>query len=145
MDTVRTARNGAAMLLLAGLVLTLIGLLGVLAAGCSDSAAPAAADTAQTHTYTVRARVVKLPSGPVDAGEITLHHEEIPDFVGKDGSTTGMKSMIMPFPAGPGISFDGLEPNDVVEIDFAVNWERKPYYQITRIEPLPAGTTLDLH
>ena len=145
MDTVRTARNGAAMLLLAGLVLTLIGLLGVVAAGCSDSEAPASADTAQTQTYTVRGRVVKLPSGPVDAGEVTLHHEAIPDFVGKDGVASGMKSMIMPFPAGPGIRFEGLEPNDVVEIDFAVNWSRKPHYYITRIEPLPADTTLDLN
>lgn len=144
MQTSRNSRGGGAIVVLTGLALTLAGVFGILTAGCSGEGGSGAAASDETLEYTVRGRVLRLPTSPVDGNEIQVHHEAIPEFVRKDG-TTGMNAMIMPFPLGPGLTTEGIEPNDVLELDFAVNWARKPHYYVTRIEKLPPDTTLDLN
>ncbi|MFG0293152.1 MAG: copper-binding protein [Phycisphaerales bacterium JB050] len=99
------------------------------------------ADIWQTAEYTVRGQVVSLPTADDD---LMVHHEAIPEF--RKPSGTGMKTMTMPFPLGKGISLDGIEPGDKVNIAFAVDYEEgwSPIaYRVTKIEELPADTQLD--
>ncbi|MBS0196590.1 MAG: copper-binding protein [Planctomycetes bacterium] len=95
-------------------------------------------------SYTVRAIVDALPSGDVRQS-LSLHHEAIPSFVGKSGTVTGMKEMIMPFQdIAPGVSLAGIAVGDPVEVDFEVRWNQPPRTLVTRIAKLPPGTKLNL-
>ena len=94
--------------------------------------------------YTVRGRIIALPDAsgkqPLD-----IHHEEIPDFVGKSGNVVGMKEMIMPFAnLAPGVTLDGFAAGDAVEFVFEVRWNAAPRTLVTKIAKLPAGTELKL-
>jgi Cu/Ag efflux protein CusF len=94
--------------------------------------------------YTVRGRIIALPDAsgkqPLD-----IHHEEIPDFVGKSGKVVGMKEMIMPFAnLAPGVTLDGFAAGDAVEFVFEVRWNAAPRTLVTKIAKLPAGTELKL-
>ncbi len=105
---------------------------------------PAESSSGADQTYTVRAIVDALPSG--DARQsLSLHHEAIPQFVGKTGAVTGMKEMIMPFQdLAPGVSLAGIAVGDPVEVDFEVRWNQPPRTLVTRIVKLPPGTKLNL-
>ncbi|MCX5691998.1 MAG: copper-binding protein [Planctomycetota bacterium] len=108
----------------------------------AGAASPDPADVIKS--YTVRGKIIALPdtSGkqPLD-----IHHEEIPDFVGKSGKVVGMKEMIMPFAnLAPGVTLGGLVVGDAVEFVFEVRWNASPRTLVTRILKLPAETALKL-
>jgi len=92
--------------------------------------------------YTTRAIVVALPEA---RQPLMLHHEEIPEFVGKAGEVVGMKEMVMPFEqVAPGVALADLAPGDKIELDFEVRWKQRPRTLVTRIEKLDPSTVLNL-
>lgn len=94
--------------------------------------------------YTTRALVVALPD-PVARQPLMLHHEEIPEFVGKSGEIIGMKEMVMPFEQiAPGVSLDGVLPGDKIGLDFEVRWKQRPRTLVTRLEKLDPATMLHI-
>lgn len=115
---------------LAGAFLTL--------AGCGAGADEAA------QVYEVRGQVRQLPGASAGAGDsgLLLAHEAIDDFVDREGKVVGMDPMTMSFPVAEGVSLDGVDVNDVVEIELQVDWKGEPAVQVTRVEELPAGTKL---
>lgn len=125
-------------------------LAGVLAAGtgvlgaCDRKAAPAGAAAGEVATYTTRGKVEAIVRHPGATPMVKVHHEAIAEFKDRRGTVIGMKEMVMEFPAGPGVSFDGLKVGDLVRIEFAVDWNKTPYHYATAITTLPAGTALTL-
>ncbi len=102
--------------------------------------------TPADQTYTTRGRIDQLPS--TDGSRILIiHHEDIPHFVNRAGNTVGMKSHAMEFPSvAPGLLPRSLNVGSLVDFDFQVRWSG-PISQrwiVTRITPLPEGTTLEL-
>jgi Cu/Ag efflux protein CusF len=91
-------------------------------------------------TYTTRGQVIELPAAA--GGDLTLHHETVADFRARDGKTTHMDSMSMPFAVAPNVSLDGIATGDKVDVTFEVRWEGGPPLRITRLEELPADTAL---
>lgn len=70
-----------------------------------------------------------------------IAHDAIPDFVGPNGQTVGMRAMTMPFPAiAPDVSLDGLERGTDVTFTFRVDYAADPKYVVTNITPLPTPT-----
>ncbi len=100
-----------------------------------------AQEIAHQAEYTVRGQVVSLPTANDD---LMVHHEAIPEY--RSAAGMGMDVMTMPFPLGEGISLDGIEPGDIVNLTFSVdyneNWSPTAY-RLTMIEELPADTELD--
>ncbi|MEL6328398.1 MAG: copper-binding protein [Planctomycetota bacterium] len=125
----------------------------VFCAGCepgaseSSATAPAAFDFEEfQQQYAVKGRVTTVPVEGRPALDLMIHHQEIPEFVGKDGEIVGMGEMTMPFPRqAPGVSIASLEPGDPVEFTFRVRWsEGVPTYWISEIETLPEDADLGL-
>jgi hypothetical protein len=114
----------------------LLILLPLLATGCAGPAE----ERTTGHTYTVRARVQQLPA---QGGGLYLTHEAIDDWVGRSGKVEGMSTMTMPFPLAEGVSLEGIEPDDVVEVQLHVDWEADLAVQITALRELPPDTQLD--
>ncbi|HEX2837619.1 MAG TPA: copper-binding protein [Phycisphaerales bacterium] len=99
--------------------------------------------TSPEQSYTVRAVVMGLPAS--GRAYLELHHEEIPHFVGRDGSVEGMKEMIMDFPAiRPDVDLSALAIGDKVEATFEVRWKSEPRTVVTKIAKLPESTALNL-
>ena len=137
-------------LLAATLVLASIALISG-ACGESNSSAPSQADSStqgsqdpasQAVSYTVRAQVTRI-NQRADPPLLHVHHEPIHDFIGPSGEVEGMDSMVMPFPLADGISFERVLPDDLIEIDLAVDWSAVLPARITAIRALPDGTVLD--
>jgi Cu/Ag efflux protein CusF len=135
----------------AGVCLAALVVLCALPAACKRKSTPPpqwgqtefiAPATPAEQTYTVRARVVSLPSET--SQYLQVHHEAIPDFVGGSGEVVGMEEMTMPFPwMHPLIDLAVLKPGDVVAITFEVRYKADPRSLVTKIEKLPAETTLN--
>ena len=115
--------------------LALLAALGV--AACSDKGAGA------SRAYTVRAQVLQLPDPANPGTGITLNHEAIDDFVDRSGEVVGMDPMSMPFPVADGVSLDGIQAGDVVEIELRVDWDAEPAVAVAAVRELPPGTKLD--
>jgi Cu/Ag efflux protein CusF len=92
--------------------------------------------------YTVRAQVVRLPDPANPGTGLTLNHEAVDDFVDRSGEVVGMDPMSMPFPVAEGVSLDGIQVGDVVEVELRVDWGGDPEVAITGVRELPAGTKL---
>ncbi len=139
--------NPGLAVVLIGMLLFAFGLAGLLLVGCSDDNAgtrPASdvwTEAAGARLYTVRGQIVQLPTSPTT--EFQVRHEAIPDFQDRHGETVGMNVMIMPFPLARGVSIDGYELGDKIEIEMAVNWTQTPAWAATRIRKLPDDTELD--
>jgi hypothetical protein len=95
--------------------------------------------------YTTRGVIMALP-GPNRAKQfLQIHHEEIPEFVGRSGSVVGMKEMIMDFPdVASGEVVRGFAVGDAVRFTFEVRWKGTPRTLVTSIERLPEGEELEL-
>jgi len=94
--------------------------------------------------YLTRARIDALASAD-GKFSLMLHHEEIKDFVGKNGMVVGMKEMIMPFAdLAKGVELTGLKEDDLVEVVFEVRWSKSPRTLLTSIRLLPVNTKLNL-
>ena len=119
------------------------GVLAILStsAGCHGKNPSTASTDQPAKRYTVRAEVVGLPTEP--GGELTLHHESVPNFTDVTGAVVGMDSMVMPFPVARGVSLENLSPGAKVEVVFSVDWAQG-LYQVERIRKLPSETALRL-
>lgn len=119
------------------LVLTLLA-AALLFAACGSEPATNETSDPDPGVYTVRGRVVAMPSTP--DGEIQIEHEAIHDLVDFRGNVVGMDAMTMFFP----LEADAGEiaAGDVVEFDLLVDWNAEPLSRITRIEKLPEDTEL---
>lgn len=124
------------------------------AAGCSNESEPAAppADTiVRVDTYEdILGIVATLPEAGKPGSEFKIHHEHIPGFKTKEGTVfvtadgvPGMKSMVMSFPLGEGVTLDGLEIGDKVRFSFDVNWGGRPPWVVTTIEEIDPETEID--
>jgi Cu/Ag efflux protein CusF len=129
-------------LIAAGLSLSLLAPLGTLPPGCSRSPGNGKASTPAEQVYTLRGRITGLPVQGRPLSELTIMHEDLPTFVGKDGTMVGMKAMEMPFTPAKGVSLKGLAVGDPVEFTFEMRWKSQPHSQLTRIKKLPADTEL---
>ena len=113
----------------------LLVLLPLLAAGCGKGG-----DKASGNTYTVRAKVTQLPSQ--DDG-LYLEHEPIDNYVARSGRVEGMDSMTMPFPVAQGVSLEGIQPGDIVEVQLHIDWKAETrQVEIISIHELPPDTEL---
>jgi Cu/Ag efflux protein CusF len=108
------------------------------AAACDDEGGDEPAVPADA-TYTVRGRV-----SDITGNDVSIAHEAIPDFVNREGETVGMESMTMAFHRPDGVSLDGIDVNDAVEITFEVRFQSAEVLTITAIRRLPADTALGL-
>ncbi len=110
------------------------------AAPLADSAGQASAGATGVKTYTVRGRIITLPARESKI-YFQVHHEEIKDFLDKDGKVVGMKEMIMPFPdLAPNLSLAAFSTGDVVAITFDVRWDGPPRTLVTSVTSLSAPT-----
>jgi hypothetical protein len=136
----------------AGIALALLPLAALAAlSGCEDRAAsrpsapPAAAPIRPPSAiYTTRGIIRQLPEPGRPQTEFQVEHEAIDNFKNQSGLVVGMNAMIMPFPLGPGVTLDGFNIGDTVEITFAIWWDGPgPEYHATRVVKLPAETKLE--
>ena len=127
----------AARTLRGAFVALAIALVGA-ALACGKAAELPAADG----TYQVRGQVVDVPREGV--GDLTVHHETIPDFRDREGKPSEMESMSMPFAVAPGVSLAGVAPGDKVEMTFEVRWSGDVPLHVVELRELPESTALDL-
>ncbi|MBX3359565.1 MAG: copper-binding protein [Phycisphaeraceae bacterium] len=127
-----------------GRLCTCLLLAGGMLSGCEKqpAPAPAAKDASDARTYVVRGRVESLPVAGVADSEFEVHHEAIPEFVGRTGKL-GMSSMVMPFPLGSGVSVADVAVGDVVEVTFVVTYTPRTRFEATRVRRLPPDTVLN--
>jgi Cu/Ag efflux protein CusF len=97
---------------------------------------------AKLATYTVRGKIIELPGAEIET--IAIHHEAIPNFVAASGKQQPMMAMEMPFGLADGLDLSGIEPGDIVEVRFDVDFDRKPPLRISEIRELPADTELQI-
>lgn len=103
------------------------------------------------HSYTVRGKVVTIPSAERPIDDLQIKHEAIPDFKNREGvvfenskGVKGMMSMTMGFPLAEGVSLGDIVPGDLIEFTFVTTWgEKYPSYEVTKINALPAETELN--
>jgi len=133
-----------------GVVAAAVMAAGMMLAGCGGEGASGGGEKAAAEdlgppsaVYTVRGRVVTLPDPANPLSEFRVKHEAIDDFVDASGEVVGMSVMEMPFPLAKGVSLEGVEPGDVVEVTFAVWWQPRRHYEATRVVELPRDTVLD--
>jgi hypothetical protein len=117
--------------------------LALLSPGCRcaalrDAAVPGAGGS---HTYTVRAEILRLPDRDRPGAEVVVRHEAIDDFVDEWGTVVGMDAMEMSFPAGPGLVPEGFGVGERVSLRFTVDYSA-PSLTVERLERLPPGTAL---
>lgn len=115
--------------------------LASLASTACNRTEPTASRGQPSAIYTVRGIVEALPN-PEKRTPLEVRHEAIDNFVDSTGAVVGMHAMVMPFPLAEGVSLEGIEPGDKVELTFAVWWEPKGHWEATKIVELPPDTPL---
>ena len=129
-----------------------LAVLPLLATGCgegepregSGAAAPADGAPSVIDRYTVRGEVVSLPVAGDPRSGFQVHHERIPDFRDMGtGEVKGMNPMAMGFPLAEGVSLEGLQVGDPVELVIEAP-RMGSMIRVTTVTPLPEGTLLDL-
>jgi Cu/Ag efflux protein CusF len=121
--------------------LRLVTLL-LIAASSMSSAACHSSDPPE-HRYHTRGLVTDL-AGSGTERSITIHHEAIPGFVGRDGTTAEMPSMKMAFGAANDVPSELLQPGTQLSFDFDMRWSQRPALWIVHVAALPSGTELTL-
>jgi Cu/Ag efflux protein CusF len=94
-------------------------------------------------TYETRGRVTRIAEREGQT-HISIHHEEIADFVNREGEAVGMPSMVMEFVVAGDVPLGSLARGDVVDLAFEVRWRGGDMLTITRIGELPVDTPLSL-
>jgi len=138
------------------LTLMLLGVLGLVAAGCGggggedgqseaagEAVATAGGEDGGVDRYTVRGVISKLPTIDSPDPSVYIRHAPIPGYKNEDGEVVGMAAMTMPFPVAEGVSTEGLQVGDPVEFTFTMRWKPTGHYEIVAIDELPAGTEID--
>jgi len=110
----------------------------------SQSQASSAATAQKPDMYVVRGVIKKLPKADDPRSAFAVHHEAIPTFKGKDGTVVGMHEMTMDFPLGHGVTTESLAVGQAISLTFEVLTGPSMKYYVTKIEPLPEGTKLEL-
>lgn len=110
-----------------------------LALACGSQAPEAEDATVEPATYTVRGRVLEMPTGPGE--DVRIEHEAIDDFVDYRGEVVGMDAMTMSFPLADGAAGD-VAAGDIVEFTLRVDWNAEPLSTVTQLEKLPPETEL---
>ena len=95
------------------------------------------------NTYTTRGIVRSLP-GDKATQEFIIHHEEIPEYVRRDGGR-GMNEMAMPLPVPDRSILEGVRVGDKVELTWGESFVHENRIGVISIRPLPDDTELDLH
>jgi hypothetical protein len=113
------------------------------ATGADQQTGEAPAQREPDQIYTVRGEVRQLPDPENPAASLQIRHEQIPDFVNRDGDVVGMRPMIMPFTPAPGLDLSGVSVGDKITFTFDVDWDVAPTFLVTEIQPLPPETELD--
>ena len=113
-------------------------LLAVLTA-CGGSV-PEADQGPPDQTYSLRGKVVQLPSAREK--EISIYHESIPGFIGADGEAVGMDAMTMPFTLDADASLDGIHKGDKISFELDVRWEGNDIVTVRQLQKLPDDTVL---
>jgi Cu/Ag efflux protein CusF len=109
--------------------------LAVAACG-DDKGSPTARSNDANPAYLVRGVVLEVSD---DA--LTVHHEAIDDFVGKNGKVTGMDAMVMRFRLAPQARAVGVGEGDKVEIRFEAR-NAKPRFVIQSLRVLPSEAAI---
>jgi len=94
-----------------------------------------------SHTYDVRAQVLRLKEPGRPGAEVVVRHEPIDDYVDRWGTLVGMDSMEMSFPVAPPLSLAGIAVGDRVALRFTVDYDG-PSLRVERLERLPPDTVL---
>lgn len=96
-----------------------------------------------SHTYTVRAEVLRLPDPEKPNPTLAIRHEAIDGFVDQHGTVVGMDAMVMFFPVAPSAPTGNLAVGDPVSVRFTVVYRRDSVsVTLDEVELLPAGTEL---
>lgn len=114
------------------------------AAAPSAPAPPAGALTPPDATYLLRGKVTALPRPGASPPELVVQHEAIPSFADARNRVVGMDAMEMPFAVGPGVTLEGVEPGDPVEMRLEMRWDANPPASLAMVRELPADTPLQL-
>ena len=78
------------------------------------------------------------------ATQLTLLHEAIPEFKGRDGRKQEMAVMAMTFNAAPSVFVEDLRPQDKVVFRLAVDWQKTVPVEVIEIQRLDPGLKLNL-
>jgi Cu/Ag efflux protein CusF len=136
----RKAENRKPRALGAGLVV--FGLLG--AAGCEQKKPAAATEYGPAeHTYTVRGEVVELPQADNPMTGFRVKHEPIREYKDREGKVVGMGTMTMSFTPGPGVSLEGIEKGDKVELVWEMWYRPRMRERVVSVKELPAETVME--
>ena len=123
--------------LLLGCLLTVLGL------GCAGEP-ETPPETAEPMVYTVRGVVRQIRELPDGSTQLSVHHEEIAEFVSIKGVVIGMKSMTMPFAVAGDVDLTDLEPGSKISFVLSVDWSRGEPALMESIELLSEDTPLEL-
>ena len=95
------------------------------------------AEDIKGHTYTVKGVIKKLPEGQAARkSPMLIKHEQIPDYVGEDGTVVGMHAMTMPFEVSDSVDLKQFSVGDCISFTFDSWWKPKPSDLITKIEKI---------
>ncbi len=94
------------------------------------------------HAYESRGVVERMQTRSDD--HVMILHEEIPDFIGIDGTASTMHSMSMPFAIGEGVSTTGMKVGSKIGFAFEVRWTGGEPLLVTKVEVLGEGAALEL-
>ncbi len=113
--------------------------VAAVAFACGGDAPEADEAVVEAATYTVRGRVLEMPSAPGE--ELRIEHEAIDAFVDYRGEVVGMDAMTMSFPLAEGAAGD-VVAGDIVEFELRVDWNAEPLSSVSRLTKLPPETEL---
>lgn len=114
-------------------ILAFVGVLMAVVACAEKPVALAPPD----QTYTVRGIIERLPA---PGAPLIVHHQPIPEFIGRDGTVVGMKEMSMEFAhVAPGVALASHKVGDPILLTFEVRWKSEPRSLVTAIMPAEAS------
>jgi micrococcal nuclease len=117
--------------------LGIVAALALLLAGMLPALASAQATEAEAaHTYTVRGEIERLPDSGDSFAPVVIRHDDIPEFVDRDGRRVGMRPMAVAFTPAPGLYLGQFTTGQDVHFTFNVDWGEPPLLTVTEIAPL---------
>jgi hypothetical protein len=93
--------------------------------------------------YELRGQIVSI-EGSGDDLSLTIHHERVPAFTGRDGKVSEMGSMKMIFGIAKDVPRAALQQGTKLQFAFDVRWSEAPALLIVQAHALPADTPLTL-
>jgi len=123
-------REASARICLHMRVMAPVLLLAASLSACGDDDGPSSPPDG---TYQVEGVVETLPREGADRREMSIAHEAIPDFVGRDGDVVGMEAMTMQFVLASDVDLDDVEVGDRIDFTFEVRWDERPMLYVTRL------------